>query len=104
MTVITALLAALAYFELKDYRQARRTKRMQSSFSQMARRVDSMRADLNKYAEIPDRVGILAEGLNGMRAQLDDIQGKSEILVKEYETVLQYRKQGANMSADFYEG
>lgn len=105
MEAVLIGLALLAYFEVRDYRQARRQRRMQAAFSHMARRVDAMRADMGKIATLPDRVGMLSESTAKLSSDMVEVLNRSDFLVKEYETVLHYRKQIATAaSADFFEG
>lgn len=99
------LVTLLGYFEVRDYRQARRIRRMQAAFSHMARRVDGIKADIGTLATLPDRVGMLAENLAKLNVDVAEVLGSTKFLEKEYETVLHYRKQiASSASADFYEG
>lgn len=105
MEAVLIGVALLAYFEIRDYRQASRFKAMRTEYARMSRKVDTMRSDLDKIATLPDRVGVLAENAAKTSADMVEVLNKSEFLVKEYETVLHYRKQIASASsADFFEG
>lgn len=105
MLILSAFIAAIAYFEIKDYRQARRFRRLQAAFSQMARRVDRLKSSMDTVAIIPERVASLGEAVSKTQADIAQVLARSEFLVKEYETVIHYRKQIVDTArADFYEG
>lgn len=99
MEFLAATLAMIAYLEIKDYRHARRLRRSQLAISQLTRRIDAAR-----LSELPEKVAAVSEANASMQRQLDEIYSRSEFLVKEYETVLQYRNQSQMANVDFIEG